>query len=97
REAYAIDLSAVMEKAANVGAALELNADPRRLDLDWRHVRRAKQRGIPIAIGPDAHSVAALDNVEMGVGLARKAWLERRDVLNTKSADEIIAFARARR
>jgi DNA polymerase (family 10) len=97
RESYAIDLEAVIEKAADVGAALELNADPRRFDLDWRHVRRAKQRGVTIAIGPDAHSVAALDNVEMGVGLARKAWLEPADVLNTRTAEDVVAFARRRR
>jgi DNA polymerase (family 10) len=96
RRSYAIDMDAVIEKAAEVGAALELNADPRRLDLDWRDVHRAKQRGVMIAVGPDAHSVAALDNVEMGVGLARKAWLERADVLNTRSAAGVIAFAQAR-
>jgi DNA polymerase (family 10) len=97
RDAYAIDVDAVIEKAAEVGAAVELNADPRRLDLDWRYVRRAKERGATVAIGPDAHSVAALDNVEVGVGLARKGWLERGDVLNARSAAEVLAFARARR
>jgi DNA polymerase (family 10) len=97
RDAYAIDVDAVIEKAAEVGAAVELNADPRRLDLDWRYVRRAKERGVTVAIGPDAHSVAALDNVEVGVGLARKGWLERGDVLNARSAAEVLAFARARR
>ena len=96
RESYAIDLEAVIDKAADGGAAVELNADPRRLDLDWRHVRRAKERGATIAIGPDAHSVAALDNVEVGVGVARKAWLERADVLNARSTAEVLAFAHAR-
>jgi DNA polymerase (family 10) len=97
RDAYAIDVEAVIEKAAEVGAAVELNADPRRLDLDWRYVRRAKERGATVAIGPDAHSVAALDNVEVGVGLARKGWLERGDVLNARSAAGVLSFARARR
>ena len=63
REPYAIDLDAVIEKAAEVGVAVELNADPHRLDLDWRHLIAAKRRGATVEIGPDAHSVNALDNV----------------------------------
>lgn len=97
REPYALDVEAVIEKAAEVGIALELNADPDRLDLDWRYCRQAKERGVTIEIGPDAHSPAALDNVHFGIGLARKAWLERGEILNTGSADEILAFARRRR
>ena len=97
REPYALDLEAVFAKARAVGAAVELNADPKRLDLDWRHLRRAKELGVTVAIGPDAHSTTSLDNVRMGVGLARKAWLERADVLNTRTADDVLAFARARR
>jgi DNA polymerase (family X) len=97
RDPYPIDLDAVVDKAADVGVAIELNADPRRLDLDWRYVRRAKERGVTIAIGPDAHSVAALDNVEVGVGLARKAWLERGDVLNARPLEDVLSFARSRR
>jgi DNA polymerase (family 10) len=97
REPYAIDLDAVLEKAAAVGAAVELNADPHRLDLDWRHVRAAKRLGVRIEIGPDAHSVGGLDNMELGVGLARKAWLEAADVLNAAAADDVLAFAQARR
>ena len=97
REAYAIDIDAVLEKAAAVGVAVELNADPHRLDLDWRHLQTAKRLGVTVAIGPDAHSARALDNMEVGIGIARKGWLERRDVLNTRSADEVVSFARARR
>ncbi len=97
REPYAIDVEAVIEKAAEVNVALELNADPHRLDLDWRYCRQAKARGVTIEIGPDAHSQAALDNVHFGIGLARKAWLEAGEILNTRSADEVLAFARKRR
>lgn len=97
RDPYAIDLDAVLEKAAEVRAAVELNADPHRLDLDWRHLRKAKQLGVQIEIGPDAHSTSGLDYLEIGVGMARKGWLERHDVLNARSASEVIAFARARR
>lgn len=97
REPYALDVEAVLEKAAQVGAAVELNADPHRLDLDWRYCRRAKELGVTIEIGPDAHSTPGLDNVHFGVGMARKAWLEAGEILNARSADEVIAFARRRR
>jgi DNA polymerase (family 10) len=97
REGYAIDMHAVIEKAAEVGAAVELNADPHRLDLDWRLCREAKARGVTIEIGPDAHSPAGLDNVAFGIGIARKGWLEPADVLNTGTADDVLAFARRRR
>ena len=97
REPYAIDIDAVIEKAAEVGVAVELNADPHRLDLDWRYLIEAKRKNATVAIGPDAHSVNALDNVRVGVGLARKGWLESTDLLNTRDADGIVAFALARR
>jgi len=96
REPYAIDVEAVIEKATEVGVAVELNADPHRLDLDWRHLITAKRRGATVALGPDAHSVNALDNVALGVGMARKGWLEASDLLNAREADEVIAFARSR-
>ena len=97
REPYPINIEAVLEKAAQVGVAVELNADPHRLDLDWRYCRRAKELGVTIEIGPDAHSTAALDNVHFGIGMARKAWLEAGEILNTRSADDVVAFTRKRR
>ena len=97
REPYAIDVEAVIEKAAEMRVALELNCDPHRLDLDWRYCRQAKERGVTIEIGPDAHSPAAVDNVHFGIGLARKAWLTSKEILNTRSADDILRFARRRK
>jgi DNA polymerase (family 10) len=97
REPYAIDMHAVIDRAAEAGVAIELNADPHRLDLDWRLCREAKSKGVAIEIGPDAHSTLGLDNVAVGVGIARKGWLEKGDVLNARSADEVVAFAKARR
>ena len=97
REPYAIDMEGVLEKAAESGVAVELNADPHRLDLDWRLCQRAKSLGVTIEIGPDAHSTAGLDNLELGVGIARKGWLEAHDVLNAGSADDVIARAERRR
>jgi DNA polymerase (family X) len=96
REPYAIDVEAVLEKAVAVGVAVELNADPHRLDLDWRYCRQAKELGVTIEIGPDAHSTGGLDNVHFGIGMARKAWLEAGEILNARSADDVLAFARKR-
>ena len=96
RDPYPIDMDAVLEKAGALGVAIELNADPKRLDLDWRLLPRAVSYGVAIEIGPDAHSTNGLDNVALGVGIARKAGVEARDVLNTRCADDVLAFARAR-
>jgi DNA polymerase (family 10) len=97
RDPYPIDLDAVMEKAAATGVALEINADPHRLDLDWRVLRGARDRGVTISIGADAHNVAGLGYVEYGVGMARKGWLGGEDILNARPADEFVAYARSRR
>jgi DNA polymerase (family X) len=96
REPYAIDVDAVLAKAADVGVAVELNADPHRLDLDWRFLHDAKSRGVTIAIGPDAHSTRGLDYTELGVAMARKGWLEASDVLNARPVGDVLEFARAR-
>ena len=97
REPYAIDMQAILEKAAEGRAAVELNADPHRLDMEWRTCRSAKELGVKVEIGPDAHSTAGLDTMEIGVGIARKGWLEDRDVLNTRDAAGVLAFAERRR
>jgi len=97
RAPYDVDLDAIFEKAREVGAAIELNADPHRLDLDWRDLRRAKAMGIAIEIGPDAHSTAGLNYMEVGVGIARKAWLEPANVVNAWPVEDVLSFARARR
>ncbi len=97
RQGYQIDIDAVIDKAVETGIAIELNADPHRLDLDWRHCRDARDKGVLIAIGPDAHSEASLENVEMGVALTRKAWCGKKDILNTKTWRQVLAFARSKR
>ncbi len=84
REGYQVDLEAVLQAAAASGAAVEINAHPFRLDLDWRWVRRARALGVPISIGPDAHEPSGLADVHWGVGTARKGWATARDVLNAR-------------
>lgn len=96
RPPYDLDVDAVLAKAVEKKIAIEVNADPHRLDLDWRYLHDAKQRGVMIEIGPDAHSPLGLDATELGVAMARKGWLEPGDVLNTGGANAVIAFARKR-
>jgi DNA polymerase (family 10) len=97
RDPYGVDLDAVFEKAAKQGVAMEINADPHRLDLDWRVLRAARKRGVMISIGADAHSIAGIANVEYGIGVARKGWLGPDDVLNARSLDEFLAFVAKRK
>jgi DNA polymerase (family 10) len=97
RDPYPIDMDAVLEKAVSLGVAVELNADPKRLDLDWRILRRAKALGATIAIGPDAHSARGLEVMNIGVGFAQKAAIVADDVLNAWDVSDVLAFARARR
>ncbi len=93
REPYAIDLERVLQRAAERGVAVEVNADPHRLDLDWRMVRRARELGVTVSIGADAHSVSGMTNVAMGVAIARKGWLTADDVLNTRDAERFLVYA----
>ena len=89
REPYPVSIAAVIEAAAETGTIIELNANPRRLDMDWRWWPLAKQKGVKCAINPDAHSVSSLQNLIFGVGAARKGWLSREDVINTLPLGQI--------
>lgn len=89
REAYQIDIYRVMESAKENGCFLELNANPERLDLDDVHCKVAKEAGVKLSIATDAHSVDDLDNMRFGVGQARRGWLEKEDVINTRTAKQL--------
>ncbi len=82
REGYPINMVEVIKAASDYGKAIEINAHPMRLDLDWRLVKYAKQKKVPIFINPDAHNTDGLRDVSYGVGIARKGWLEAKDVVN---------------
>ena len=97
RDPYQIDMDAVIAKAIANGVAIEINADPHRLDLDWRLLRAARDAGLRISIGADAHNLAGIANVAFGVGIARKGWLTRADVLNTLPVEGFLAHVTARR
>ena len=97
REGYALDLDAVIDAAAEHGVCIEINAHPSRLDLDWRYLHRARDKGIKIPIDPDAHIIGGLDDMRFGIGIARKGWLRASDVLNTMTTDNLLDFFNNRR
>ena len=80
----------IIEACSQRGCILELNAQPDRLDLNDIHCKMAKEAGVPIAISTDAHSVKDLELMELGIGQARRGWLEKEDVVNTKSLKELM-------
>lgn len=94
RDAYRIDMRSIIEAAAACNVAIELNASPYRLDIDWRWLKFAKEKRVMIAINPDAHSTRELDHVFYGVDIARKGWQEKDDVLNTRDASQVRDFFR---
>ncbi len=96
REGYPVDHAAVIEACAAHGVAIELNANPYRLDMDWRYVREATAEGVLISINPDAHSIDGLDDVRWGVAAARKGWLTAAQCLNAKPAAGFAAWLDAR-
>ena len=97
REPYGLDLEQVIARAVERGVALEINGDPHRLDLDWRVLPAVRAAGGMLSIGADAHSIAGISHVDSGVAVARKGGLGPDDVLNTRSVDGFLAFAKARR
>jgi DNA polymerase (family 10) len=89
RDGYRVDVEAVLKAAAQHGTFIEINADPRRLDLDWIHCKRAKALSVQCVINPDAHSMKGIANLRFGVDVARRAWLEKKDILNTAEAGAV--------
>ncbi len=92
RRAYEIDIGAVIEKAAETGTVLEINAYPRRLDLYHNYARLAAAAGVKMAIGTDAHHLKELDYIKYGLDVARRGWLEKKDLLNTISTGSLKKF-----
>ena len=89
RDGYSVDITRIIDEAIAHNVAIEVNANPHRLDLDWRHLRYAKDNGAMISIGPDAHQISELDYVTYGIGMARKGGLIAGDLLNAMSIEEL--------
>jgi DNA polymerase (family 10) len=96
RDAYELDLPAILKRAAQLGVAVEHNADPNRLDLCDRDLRMAKENGCRIVINTDAHHVSSLEKMRYGIRQLRRAWLTPADVLNTRGAKDFLAALRPR-
>jgi len=92
REPYAVNHAMVIDCAAETRTIIELNCSPMRLDMDWRWWKRARDKGVLCSINPDAHSTMGLHHLGLGVRLARKGWLRREDVFNTRAVGEVEAF-----
>jgi DNA polymerase (family X) len=97
RESYQVNVAKVIDAAIANRVVIELNASPWRLDMDWRQWRKAAERGLMCAINPDAHETAGLEHVRAGVLAARKGWLKRECVLNTRTLAEVRAYLAVRR
>jgi DNA polymerase (family 10) len=82
RDPYAVDIPAIIDAAAETGTWIEINAAPKRLDLDWRWWPLAKEKGVKCVINPDAHRTERLQELWFGIGVARKGWLTKADVMN---------------
>jgi DNA polymerase (family 10) len=89
RQPYAVDMARIIEAARQRGCCLELNGQPKRLDLNDLHCRMAKEAGVLVAVSSDAHSVRGFDNLACGIRQARRGWLEKSDVLNTRPLGEL--------
>ncbi len=97
REPYQIDIRAILDAAARTGTWIELNAAPKRLDLDWRWWPLAKQKGVKCVINPDAHRTERLQDVWFGIGIARKGWLTKDDVMSCLPLGKIEIALRTKR
>ena len=96
REAYALNIEKVIDAAIANQKIIELNANPYRLDMDWKFWHHAKEKGLMCSINPDAHAAEQLKYCTAGVNIARKGWLEKEDVLNTYPLKKVIHFLTTR-
>lgn len=96
REPYALNINKIIDAAIENKVIIEINANPRRLDMDWRLWRDATNKGLLCSINPDAHSVDDLDYYHSGVNIARKGWIKKDRILNTRSLDGVISWFKYR-
>jgi len=92
RDPYPVDHAKIIDCAAETRTVIELNCSPMRMDMDWRWWKRARDKGVLCSINPDAHSREQLHYLGQGVRVARKGWLKKQDILNTRSSKEIADF-----
>jgi DNA polymerase (family 10) len=91
-----VDIAAIIDAAAETGTALEINASER-LDLRDEHAYLAREKGVLISIDTDAHSTRMLNNLDLGIVTARRAWCQPQDILNTKTTEELLRWLKERK
>ena len=97
REGYSVDYDRIFEKAGERGVMIEINGNPNRLDVDWRHVKRALDRGVVLSIHPDAHSVGEYNAMITGSWVARKAGLSKNEIFNARPLEEVAEWLASRK
>jgi len=97
RPGYKPDLTTIIDAAAENDKLIEINTTPKRLDLDWRHLKYAREKGLKISIDPDAHSVSGLNSIPLGIRMARKGGYSAGEVLNTMDVIEMKNYLQSRR
>ena len=97
RDPYNVDIIKIIDAAADLDVDLEINSSPYRLDLDWQHCKYAKEKKVKLFINPDAHSLEGLDEYRFGVNIARKGWLEKKDIANTMARNEMEDYLKSKR
>lgn len=97
RDPYAVNIMEIIEAAFEHNVDLEINSSPLRLDLDWRHCRYARDKGVKMFINPDAHSIEGFAEFKFGINVARKGWLEEKDVANTMEAGQMSDYLKQKR
>lgn len=97
RKGYDVDVDQLIKRAKETNTALELNANPNRLDLSWEYLMKAQEEGVLLSINTDAHNYPMLDHMKIGVGAGRKGWLRKENVLNTWTKDKLEAFMKQNR
>jgi len=97
RDGLPLDMYKIIDAAAEYNVVIELNASPHRFDIDWRYCKYAKEKGVLISINPDAHSIDGINDMEYGIGIAQKGWLERKNIFNALSLAEVETFFKRKR
>jgi DNA polymerase (family X) len=97
REGYKVNQQAIIDVCAETGTWIELNANPYRFDMDWRQWPYAKSKGVKCVINCDAHRLAHAGFLRLGAGIARKGWLEKKDIINTLPLDKLMKELKSKR